>query len=97
MKGYRQGDIPAMFHHDGLAFGLPGLCTSMAGESQLHQTGDDRRFAHRCGVLHDPGTLVLLRPFIENSKASLDGIFDSGEELLLPSHPRSGSREEQGS
>jgi hypothetical protein len=46
------------------------------------QTGDDRKLAHLYGDLHDPGTLALLRPFIENSEASLDGILNIDESFL---------------
>ena len=43
------------------------------------QAGDDQEPAHLYGDLHDPGTLTLLCPFIENCEASLNGILDIDE------------------
>jgi hypothetical protein len=55
----------------------------MSGKSFYYsQTGDDREFTHLYSDLHDPGTLTLLCPFIENGEASLNGIPDIDEGFL---------------
>ena len=46
------------------------------------QTRDDGELAHLNGYLHDPGTMSLLGPFIENGEASLNGIPDIDEGFL---------------
>ncbi len=71
-----------MFHHDEIAPDLPGLRKPKPEKAICSLTGDDRELVYLYGDLHDPGTLILLRPFIENSEASLNGIPDIDEGFL---------------